>query len=78
MQPKLIPTLLPTLILSVLTAPAVQSEEGMWTLDEFPRQAVLDTLGVEVSDAWLERAQAATVRIDGGCRQPQMSSAKSA
>lgn len=43
------------------------ADEGMWTLDNFPSQLVQDKFGVEIDDAWLERVQHATVRVEGGC-----------
>ncbi len=43
------------------------ADEGMWTLDNFPSQAVQEKYGVDIDDAWLERVQKASVRLDGGC-----------
>jgi hypothetical protein len=43
------------------------AEEGMWTFDNPPRQAIEKAYGVELTDAWLDRLRLATVRIEGGC-----------
>lgn len=43
------------------------AEEGMWTLDHFPRQKVEEAYGVEVSDEWLQAVQLSTVRFGGEC-----------
>ena len=52
--------------LLLLCAPAT-ADEGMWTLDNFPRDAVQDKYGVEITDAWLETVQRSITRLDSGC-----------
>ena len=37
----------------------------MWTLDNFPTDLVRERHGVDIDDAWLQRVQRATVRLDG-------------
>ena len=54
------------LSLSLLAAPAL-ADEGMWTLDNFPRAAVKQKYGVEVTDAWLKRLQRSVTRHESGC-----------
>ena len=54
------------LILVCLASVAV-ADEGMWTLDNFPSQIVQEKYGVEIDDAWLDKVQRATVRVEGGC-----------
>ena len=39
----------------------------MWTLDNFPRQAVQDKYGVEISDEWIAMVQRSITRLDSGC-----------
>jgi len=51
----------------VCLASVAIADEGMWTLDNFPSQLVQETYGVEIDDAWLDRVQRATVRVEGGC-----------
>ncbi|MDX1642854.1 MAG: S46 family peptidase [Thermoanaerobaculia bacterium] len=43
------------------------ADEGMWTLDNFPREAVEAKYGVEISDDWLATVQQAVTRLEGGC-----------
>jgi hypothetical protein len=54
------------LVLLVACAP-LGAEEGMWTLDNFPRDAVMNDHGVEISDAWLARVRSSITRLEGGC-----------
>ncbi len=53
------------LVLFVATAP--RADEGMWTLDNFPGDAVKEKYGVRIDGAWLEKVRLATTRIEGGC-----------
>ncbi|WNG33498.1 S46 family peptidase [Archangium violaceum] len=48
------------------TLPAA-AEEGMWTYDAFPREAVKAAYGFEPSQAWLDRMRLSSVRLAGGC-----------
>ncbi|MCC7488660.1 MAG: S46 family peptidase [Gammaproteobacteria bacterium] len=53
---------------SVAAAPRpAQADEGMWTFDQFPRDAVRSRYGVNIDQDWLDRVRRATVRIEGGC-----------
>lgn len=54
------------LIIAILPASAL-ADEGMWTVHDFPADAVQQRYGVEVSEDWLNRVQKSTVRLDGGC-----------
>jgi hypothetical protein len=45
----------------------VAADEGMWTVEHFPRAAVQEKYGVEVTDAWLRHLQQSVVRLEGGC-----------
>jgi len=58
--------------LALLTAAAClpfasAADEGMWTFDNPPRAAVKERYGVELTDDWLDRVRAGTVRLEGGC-----------
>ena len=55
------------LCLAVVAAAAIVADEGMWTFDNFPRKAVAEKYGVQVTDAWLGRVQKAVVRLETGC-----------
>ncbi len=43
------------------------ADEGMWTIDNFPSQAVAAKYGVKINDSWLKSAQLATTRLENGC-----------
>lgn len=55
------------LLLSACLPIAVLADEGMWTVDNFPTAAVADKYGVAIGDQWLNSAQLATTRLEGGC-----------
>ena len=46
---------------------AAIADEGMWTIDNFPADAVADAYGVDVGDDWLTKSQLATTRLENGC-----------
>src|SRR5215472_15495163 len=52
------------LIAALLAAPAFAAE-GMWTYHDFPEAKIKQQFGVDISQAWLERARTATVRLSG-------------
>lgn len=62
----------PTIALTA-AAPA-QAEEGMWTFENFPTEQVRDQYGWAPDQAWLDRVQAAAVRLTGGCSASFVSS----
>ena len=43
------------------------ADEGMWTVDNFPADAVEEKYGVRIGDAWLDASRLATVRLENGC-----------
>lgn len=45
----------------------LKAEEGMWTFDGFPTARVKEQYGWAPDKAWLDRVQAAAVRLTGGC-----------
>jgi hypothetical protein len=45
----------------------VAADEGMWTIDRFPRQAVMQKYNVRLGDEWLHRLQRSVVRLETGC-----------
>jgi len=60
----------PTLtILAVLVAAALpaRADEGMWTYNRFPVQALKQASGFEPSQAWLDNVRLASVRLAQGC-----------
>ncbi len=42
------------------------ADEGMWLLNEPPRQLLKEKYGFDLTDAWLERARLASVRFNSG------------
>lgn len=54
------------LVSSLLATPAL-ADEGMWTFDAFPTTRMKAAYGWAPDQAWLDRVQAAAVRLTGGC-----------
>ena len=42
------------------------ADEGFWPFNRVPRAAIKQALGVDLSDAWIQRVQQASVRFPGG------------
>jgi hypothetical protein len=57
---------LPTLALFFLAGTAVNADEGMWLLNDPPRQHLKEKYGFDLTDAWLEHARLASVRFGSG------------
>lgn len=56
------------LTLSLLfVADFAAADEGMWTIDNFPKDTVKQQYGVGISDAWLGRIQKSITRHESGC-----------
>ena len=58
-----------TSFLAMLSLPlaAAHADEGMWTFDAFPAAKLKAAYGWAPDQAWLDRVQAASVRLTGGC-----------
>lgn len=57
-----------TLIAAVIfTGSAAHADEGMWTLNNFPKAAVKQKYGVDISDTWLAHTQRSITRHESGC-----------
>jgi Peptidase S46 len=57
---------LPTILfLGLLTMPAY-SDEGMWLLNDPPRERLKEKYSFDLTDAWLEHARLASVRFNNG------------
>lgn len=54
-------------IATLLLAVSAHADEGMWTLDNFPKEAVREKYGVQIDDAWLARVQRSVTRHESGC-----------
>ncbi len=53
------------LVVCALAVPAL-ADEGLWLFNQFPKEAVSKAHGFEVTDAFLDRAQLASMRLGGG------------
>ncbi len=60
---KLLPFLVAFLVLSIAAA---RADEGMWLLNDPPRKLLRDRYQFDLTDAWLEHAQKASVRFNNG------------
>jgi V8-like Glu-specific endopeptidase len=49
------------------SAGPASADEGMWTYDNFPLAKVNAAYGLQLDQAWLDRVQAASVRLTTGC-----------
>jgi hypothetical protein len=58
--------LLAAAALTAASAPLVHGDEGMWTLDNLPVQALKDKYGFEPTAAWVEKVRLASVRFNDG------------
>jgi len=45
----------------------LHADEGMWTFDHFPTQAVKKAYNFTADQAWLDKARLSSVRLAGGC-----------
>ena len=67
--------LVPLLAATALALPAAaRADEGMWTFDAFPTAKMKADYGFAPDQAWLDRVQAAAVRLTGGCSASFVSS----
>jgi hypothetical protein len=51
------------LMLAAAAAAPARADEGMWTFDNFPADAVKQAHGVEITPAWLDHVRFSTVRL---------------
>ena len=59
--------LVPIAAFAAFAAFQAAAEEGMWTFDNPPRDAIQQKYGVSLDSAWLDRVREATVRLETGC-----------
>ncbi|HWE27654.1 MAG TPA: S46 family peptidase, partial [Polyangia bacterium] len=59
-------TLLLALVVSLALAPSARGDEGMWTYNNFPKQAVKKKYKLDVTDQWLEHVRLSSVRFNNG------------
>jgi hypothetical protein len=51
---------------AAMVVPSLRSEEGLWLINRFPKDAVKKAYGVDVPDAFLKKMQLASVRFNNG------------
>jgi hypothetical protein len=51
------------LLLAFAAALPAVADEGMWTFENFPAQAVKQSYGVDVTPAWLDKVRRSTIRL---------------
>ena len=51
------------MVLAVAAAAPALADEGMWTFDNFPIEAVKQTYGVDVTPRWLDHVRLSTIRL---------------
>jgi hypothetical protein len=50
-------------VMALATSVPAAADEGMWTFDNFPADAVAKTHGVEVTPSWLDHVRLSTIRL---------------
>lgn len=55
------------LAVTAASAGSARADEGLWTFDQFPSAKVKAAYGVDIDQAWLNKVQAAAVRLSVGC-----------
>lgn len=53
--------------LALMAASAAHADEGMWTLDNLPVDAIQKTTGFRPDSDWVKKVQLSSVRLAGGC-----------
>ncbi len=51
---------------AAILTPALRADDGMWLFSAPPRQILKDKYGFDLTDAWLEHVQKASVRFNSG------------
>jgi hypothetical protein len=54
------------LVVVLLSPLAGHADEGFWLFNRIPKAAIKQALGVDLSDAWIQRVQQSTLRFPGG------------
>src|SRR3979409_1434230 len=53
-------------VLSVALAVSLLADDGIWLFDRFPKEQIAKKYGFEVTDAFLQHLQLASVRFNNG------------
>jgi hypothetical protein len=54
-------------IIALAATASARADEGLWTFDKVPVEAIRRAYGVNLDQAWLDAAQASAVRLTNGC-----------
>jgi hypothetical protein len=60
-------SLMMVLSISHLFSSVALGDEGMWTLDNLPRQQIKKKYNVDITDEWSDRVRLSSVRLANGC-----------
>ena len=66
MDDKMFTTLRLVLLTAALVASLCQGDEGMWPVNQFPKEAVQKKYGFKVTDDFLAHIQRSSVRFNNG------------
>src|SRR6187402_177972 len=55
------------IFLAMVMCVGVAADEGMWTFDNVPRDAIARKYQVTLTDPWLQQLQQSVVRLESGC-----------
>jgi hypothetical protein len=55
------------MLCTVVMCAGVAADEGMWTLDNVPRDTIARKYHVTLTDQWLQHLQQSVVRLESGC-----------
>ncbi len=61
------------LLLMVVSADAARADEGMWTFDNFPSDAVAGKYGFRPTADFLRKLQLGSIRLARGCSASMVS-----
>ena len=73
-RPRFLTSVVAPALLLLATATLCLADEGMWTLDDFPKQVLKDGYGFEPTDSWLEHVRLSSARLGRGCSASFVSS----
>ena len=54
-------------VIAAFSTVSAHADEGMWTFDHFPTQAVKKSYDFAADQAWLDHARLSSLRLAGGC-----------
>ena len=60
------PLYLPAFLLFFIFGGFVRSDEGMWLLNDPPKDLLAKRHGFELTQAWLDKARLASIRLNSG------------